>query len=339
MLAGTGVFRLLNEWQRGFPLEPHPYAVIAERHGIDESDVLAAYRVLIAENRMSRIGVVFRPNTVGASTLAAMSVPSGRLYAVARQVSSRPEVNHNYQREHALNLWFVVAASTPSQVESAIAEIENDTSIPVLRLPLLEEFHIDLGFDLAERAERGTPATPRQHTVVRHVELDAVDRSLVAALDDGIPLEHAPYAVLGAKTGMTASQVIDRLGAWLHAGIVRRIGTVVRHRSVGYRSNAMVVWDVPDDVASALGHRAARHPAVTLCYRRARAAGWPYNLYCMLHGREQDVVRAAIRDVTAAAGLDAYESATLFSLRCFTQRGARYSPDAARNASVVAQPA
>ena len=140
--------RLLNDFQRDFPLEPRPYARIAGELGIAEDDVLAILGELSGAGAISRVGAVVRPNTVGASTLAAMRVPPEHLEAVADQISARPEVNHNYERDHAINLWFVVAAESRDAVLRVLGEIEAATGIQVLDLPLVTPFHIDLGFDL-----------------------------------------------------------------------------------------------------------------------------------------------------------------------------------------------
>ncbi len=139
---------LLNDWQRDFPLTPRPFAVIAKRLGCDESDVLEGYRRLAGAGKVSRIGAVLRNNTVGASTLAAMAVPSARLDEVAALVSGFSEVNHNYEREHRLNLWFVVTADSRARVSQVLSEIEQQSGLPVLDLPMLEAFFLDLGFDL-----------------------------------------------------------------------------------------------------------------------------------------------------------------------------------------------
>src|SRR3970040_1553277 len=104
MLDATG-FRLLNAWQRDFPLVPQPFAKIAADCGLVEDDVLARFAQLRSRGLIDRIAPVFRPNTVGASKLAAMAVPAGRLEAVARQVSAHAGVNHNYERENRINLW------------------------------------------------------------------------------------------------------------------------------------------------------------------------------------------------------------------------------------------
>lgn len=140
--------RLLNDFQHDFPLSPTPYADIARRLGVSEDEVLARLARLQASGAVSRVGAVVRPNTVGASTLAAMRVPPAELERVASRVSAYPEVNHNYEREHALNLWFVVAAPDAARREAVLAEIEAATGYEVLSFPLLEDYHIDLGFDL-----------------------------------------------------------------------------------------------------------------------------------------------------------------------------------------------
>jgi len=312
---------LLNRWQRDFPLEPRPFLRIAQQLGVGAEQVLARYRALAASGTLSRIGAAFRPNTVGASTLAAMRVAPAALEQVAEQVSAQPEVNHNYEREHAFNLWFVATAPDGDALEQALARIEQLTGHRVLRLPLLEEYHIDLGFDLVDgsvpRAGAASAGVP--------LALSAVQRRLVARLADGLPLVEAPYAALGAAVGLSESAVIETLRAWLAIGVIRRFGAVLRHRALGYAANAMVVWDVPDDLVRDCGLRAAQLAEVTLCYRRTRRMpAWPFNLYCMLHGTERTVVDAAIERVARDAMLDGYPRQVLFSRRCFTQRGARY---------------
>ncbi len=140
--------RLLNEFQRDFPLTPTPYAELAERLHVTEGEVLEALRDLSEAQIISRVGAIVPPLTVGASLLAAMAVPDARLSEVAALVSARREVNHNYQREHRYNLWFVANASDAHHLEAALQSIERATGLPILRLPLLEAFHIDLGFPL-----------------------------------------------------------------------------------------------------------------------------------------------------------------------------------------------
>ncbi len=141
--------RLLNDFQRDFPLEPRPYARMAAKLGVGEGEVLERLADLRCCGAVSRVGAVVQPGTVGASTLAAMQVPQDRLEEVADAISAYPEVNHNYERDHAINLWFVTAAPDEARLEEVLASIEKETGIPVMDLRLMAPFHIDLGFDLS----------------------------------------------------------------------------------------------------------------------------------------------------------------------------------------------
>lgn len=306
---------LLNAWQRGFPLVPRPFAHIALLCDSTEQAVLAQYRFMQAEGLIDRIGPVFRPNTVGASTLAAMAVPPGRLEALAALVEREPGVNHNYEREHRYNLWFVATGASDAEVSAALLRIEGACGLPVLRLPLVEEYHIDLGFDLV------TGNAPRRRQPAIRMDLSARERQLIAHVAGGLPLVPRPYAGLG----LPESEAIDTLRRWLDLGVVRRIGAVARHRRLGYAANAMAVWNLPDEKVAAAGRRLGADPAVTLCYRRARALpDWPYNLYCMVHGRSRDRTLHEVRRLDATLGAQRYPHAVLFSRRCFGQRAARY---------------
>ncbi|MCP4388468.1 MAG: Lrp/AsnC family transcriptional regulator [Gammaproteobacteria bacterium] len=140
--------RLLNEFQQGMPLTPNPYADIAKQLGVYETTVLETLKRLQIEGVISRVGAVFRPNRVGASTLAAMAVPEDEIESVATIINAFDEVNHNYEREHEFNLWFVVVASDEDHLQAVLAEIEAACGYAVMDLPLLDEFFIDLGFDL-----------------------------------------------------------------------------------------------------------------------------------------------------------------------------------------------
>lgn len=140
--------RLLDEFQRGFPLSVAPFAEMAGRLGTSEEMILTLLRSMLERGIISRVGPVFRPKKVGASTLAAMAVPEDRLESVAADISGYKEVNHNYEREHSFNLWFVVTARDQERIDQILDEIEQRTGLSVLDLPMLQQFHIDLGFPL-----------------------------------------------------------------------------------------------------------------------------------------------------------------------------------------------
>lgn len=324
-------FELINTWQRDFPLQPQPFAHIARHHGLGMDDVLARYRRLLEAGVVSRIGPVFAPNSLGASALVALAVPPAELEEVAARVSAEPTVNHNYEREHRYNLWFVITAADRAELEKVVAGLSAETGCPNLILPLEEEFHIDLGFDLAS-----APSSARREETPRPVSFAAIDRpslgererALARALQGGLELQERPFAQLARQLDWQEAEILALIEQWLESGLLRRFGVVVRHHELGLAANAMCVWNVADDQVSALGRELAREPAVTLCYRRRRILpDWPYNLFCMIHGHAREEVLAAHAEISARHGLEQWPQAVLFSRRRFKQRGARYLAD------------
>ena len=137
--------QIINTLQGGFPIAERPYAEAAEQLGISEETLIERLQGLLEQKVLSRFGPLYHAERLGGGlTLAAMAVPEGRFEAVAEIVNAFPEVAHNYEREHRLNMWFVLATERPEQVEAAIAEIEAATGLPVVNLPKLEEYFLEL---------------------------------------------------------------------------------------------------------------------------------------------------------------------------------------------------
>ncbi len=316
-------FRLLNDFQRDFPLCPAPFAELAARLGVAEKQVIGRLEELRREGKISRVGAVFAPKRIGASTLAAMAVPPEQLDAVAAAVNRFPEVNHNYEREHRYNLWFVVTADSEGRLQATLGAIEKAAGFPLLVLPMLEEFHIDLAFALTGERQPGAVTARR---VAPQAPIDESGRRLVSVLQEGLPLFIRPFALIAERIGESETDVLRRIGRWVEDGAIKRFGVVVRHHELGFRANAMLVHDIPDAQVGEIGRALAEEPAVTLCYRRPRVGSeWPYNLFCMIHGRERDEVLANIDDLRKRHGLHDMAHDVLFSRTRFKQTGARYA--------------
>ena len=319
MLFDASDRALIDGWQRDFPIAPAPFAEIGAALGLSEADVLTRLSRLQASGALSRVGAVVRPNTVGASTLAALAAPAEMLEEVAAAVIAEPGVNHAYEREHRYNLWFVVTAPDADGVAMAIARIEARTGMQALVLPLLQDFHIDLGFSIFGTGPlRPSPRGTTPAVVERN------DRQLLGAIENGLDLVDRPFQQVARRIGWSERDVLVRLSALIESGVVSRFGIVLRHRHFGYAANAMVVWDIPDDALDRIARSFAAHDFVTLCYERPRRAGWPYNLFTMIHGREREAALAHVEQLAALAP-EVCSRDVLFSQRCFRQRGARLS--------------
>lgn len=136
---------LINELHGGFPIVEHPYAVVAERLGMDADEVVERLSRLLEEHALTRFGPLYDATKLGgAFTLAAMAVPEDRFEEVAEIVNGFPEVAHNYAREHALNMWFVVATEDPERIVDVLNRIEARTGLEVLNLPREQEYFLEL---------------------------------------------------------------------------------------------------------------------------------------------------------------------------------------------------
>jgi len=155
--------------------------------------------------------------------------------------------------------------------------------------------------------------------------IDGTDERLLGALADGLPLSPRPYEEVGRWLSLTEGQVLSRLRRLVSEGVVKRFGVIVRHRELGYTANAMVVWNVPDQLVAGMAHKAIQFNCVTLCYERPRRLpDWPYNLFCMIHGKDRETVLRQLEEMNSETGLQYWPSDVLFSGKCFKQKGARY---------------
>ncbi len=169
--------------------------------------------------------------------------------------------------------------------------------------------------------------------------LDSLDCDLIDALSDGLPLSPRPYRELGETLGLSEDEAIERIGRLRDSGVIKRYGIIVRHHELGYRANAMVVWDIPDQQVADIGTRLGACAAVSLCYQRPRRPpAWNYNLFCMVHGKDRQAVLGLVQALAREQGLGAFAHQVLFSQRRFKQCGARFGLSQGRMPAGSGQP-
>ena len=305
--------RLLDDFRQNFPLCPAPFAELASRLNVGESAVLRMLETLKREGKIARVGAVFAPKRIGASTLVAMAVPADRLVAVCEAVNRFPEVNHNEERAHRYNLWFVVTAGSEGRLQAALGAIEQATGLPLLRLPLVKEYQrlsaaVEGGADVHdERLALAAPLLPP-------TALDEIGRRLLMVLQEGLPFFIRPFSVLASRVGCDESEVLERIRRWCAEGVIKRFGVVPRGHDLVGGCHALLVQDIPDDKVLAFGELLVGEADVSLCYQRPRnLPDWPYNLFCMIGGQAPDEVRMKISAIRQRLGLDPYAYDVLFS--------------------------
>lgn len=152
--------------------------------------------------------------------------------------------------------------------------------------------------------------------------LSGKDKALIRVLQEDLPICPEPYHEIARRLGMNPDEVISKVRVWTESGVIRRFGASVRHRSMGYKSNCMVVWNAPEGRVAEAGHLFAGFPEVTHCYRRPTFPGWPYCLYTMIHGTDREGIEALARRMSEAAGLDDYKM--VYSVREWKKTSMKY---------------
>lgn len=145
---------------------------------------------------------------------------------------------------------------------------------------------------------------------------------------EGLPLTARPYRDLGHSLGLSEAETMQAATALQQLGVLNRFGVILRNRALGFTVNGMCVFDLPDARLAQAGAQVGALPFVSLCYaRRRQPPVWPFNLFCMIHGRDRQVVTGQFRHVHEILGTD-IPADILISRRCFKQRGASYAPEA-----------
>ena len=153
----------------------------------------------------------------------------------------------------------------------------------------------------------------------------SLDDQILLAIQAGIPVCSRPYQAVAEQLSISEDLLLQRLQTLREQTVIRRWGVVVKHRPLGYTANAMIVLDVPDQQITDIGKTLSAESSVNLCYQRPRQGqDWPYNLYCMIHGKDKASVLEKWQVVAENCQLTGFASEILFSRRCFKQRGAWY---------------
>ena len=252
-----------------------------------------------------------------------MSVPENDFSIVSVQVNSLSEVAHNYRREHELNMWFVIATETPAEIENSIRSIETMTGLKVYNFPKLREYYLGLWLSL-DKLDRVCTRSFEVNNQTSETNIDALDRKIIQLTQGGLTLISEPYAEIAKQCQCSVEDVLERISQMLDCGIIRRIGAVPNHYRLGLRSNGMSVWNVKDERLHELGEKVGQFDFVSHCYQRPRHLPmWPYNLFAMVHGHNQDEVNQKVKQIAALLDENCEQHEVLFSSAILKKSGLR----------------
>ena len=288
---------LLFQLQRDFPLDARPFAVLADRLNIDESEVLERTQRFFDDGKARRFGAVFDARGLGyRSALCGVAVPESEVETVASKICPHIGVTHCYTRawpealDRSLagcpsqplpNLWFTLAAHA-DRFEAELAKMQAGFSYPILALPALQRFKIDVVFDPRKTKTPAKAAAPI-HSSGEPLMPTETEREIIRRLQQNLPVVARPFAAIAEAVGLSEAALIERMRDWRKRGALRRVAMILFHRKIGFAANAMCVWNVPEERIAEAGKLLAARPEITHCYERERTPGFPFNMYAMIH--------------------------------------------------------
>ncbi|MBW2415643.1 MAG: hypothetical protein JRG76_14150 [Deltaproteobacteria bacterium] len=279
--------------QHCVPFSERPFEEIGRQVGMPEAEVIELLTKWHDHGTLREISAILEGSALGhESALVAGIVPEAQLDAVVDAINAHPTVTHNYLRDHEYNLWYTIAAPVEVGLDAMIGALSRQTGIEFHALRRTSTYKIGVNFDLKTR-QNSTQAAP----LVTPDEVERTDETIgfFRALQTPAPITERPFDEVARQHGVDAGRLLAFGREHLGGAIRRYVGTL-RHRKLGVRANAMIVWSVPSEALDAAGAILAQAPEVSHCYARNAIAGFPYTLYSMIHGPDlSDCERVAAR--------------------------------------------
>jgi DNA-binding Lrp family transcriptional regulator len=322
--------RLLNIIQANFPLTSRPFQTLGAQLDLTEGEILNRITALKQRRIIRQISAIFDSRSLGyKSSLVAMRIDPEKLDAAAAFVNGHPGVSHNYQRNHAFNLWFTLAVPPTSDLEWTVEHLhamggaESTRILPTLRLFKIG-MHLDMegntGTERVEPGEAGYSETRRP--AAGREGLRAVDIAVIRELQEDIPLVAEPYRPMADRIGLSEEGLFMTAAHLSARGYLRRMAAVLHHREAGFGANAMGVWVVPRDRAEEVGQIMGSFKGVSHCYLRPTYPDWPYSIFTMVHGQKAEDCQEIINAISRATGITEY--ALLYSTKEYKKVRLKY---------------
>jgi len=322
--------KILNNIQAAFPITLRPYYMVGKKVGITEEEAWQRVRALRENGIIRRIGGIFDSRRLGyITTLCTAEVPNTKIPVVGDLMQGIDEITHSYLRDHPkYNMWFTIIASSQQRIETIISNIRSALGgSRVYSLPAIRVFKLGVIFNLGNEDTRDQSrlmqARPWMNAGSNSPPaVTEYDKKLVRLLQEDLPYSITPYSDLADKLGINVQIFLKSIQRFQDRGIIRRLGAILAHRKSGFISNAMGVWDVPEEQVNETGMRMAEFKEVTHCYQRHTFHDWPYNLFTMVHGKSDQECREIIATISEATGINNY--ALLFSDKELKKTSMRY---------------
>jgi len=322
---------LLTEVQKSFPIDHRPFHILGDKLGISEQACLERISRLKTNQVIRQLSAIFDTRALGyQSTLAAMKAEASRVDEAAEVVNQHPGVSHNYKRNDPFNIWFTVAVPPGDSLEHTVnllhtlAKAEETIILPTLRL-----YKIGVKLDLTgQEAVLESPEDiyDEKRRMAAKPPLTPQDIRFIRILQEDLPLLEIPFAVWAEQAESTEEELFAWAKKMEHLGYMRRFAAILHHRNAGFKANAMVVWEVPQEQVDRVGEQMALFREVSHCYRRPVYPNWPYPLFTMIHAETYSGCMDVVKRIEERVGQFPHKN--LFSTKEYKKVRVKYfTPD------------
>ena len=315
--------KILAHLQAGLTITDCPFSDLAQKLCLETNSLLDDVNQLVHDGVIREISPVFNARKMGyTSTLVAASVPEMVVPDFVKRVNTLPGVSHNYARQHKYNTWFTltvprsVAGADP--FEPILSLLHDEFQVDeIISLPSQKMYKLKVEFSSASASGITSESDTKYLNISSEsgpISISTEEKQLIRELQNGIPVIERPFETIAkaANTSLgsdvfNSEKIVRTLSDWQEQGAIRRIAGRVRHKKVGYQSNAMVVFKVAADIIDQAGHALAAKSCVSHCYHRRTTESWQYNLYAMTHAKSEAELNSAVCDMVELIKPDQYD--------------------------------
>ncbi len=307
---------ILLRIQKNFPLEEKPFLAIAKELHTTEDKVLEVLKEAKEEKIIRQTSAIFDTRKLGyKSSLVAFEIANEDIDSAVEILNSHPGISHNYERNHAFNIWFTIAVAPNSilGLEKSIEILAKKTKAKdFIILPTLKLFKISVKLDTTSKEEKQEEVVKKSFT---DLTLTQYHYKFIKLLQKDIEFTSEPFKFIIDELGVSYDELFKVIEEFNSSGVMRRFASILNHRKAGFSANAMVVWEIDENNAASFGEKAASFSAVSHCYLRPQYPNWKYNLFTMIHGKSVEEVQETIDGIAKA--IEFKDKMALYSSREF----------------------
>jgi DNA-binding Lrp family transcriptional regulator len=321
--------KLIDVIQQDIPIQENPFQWIAEQLNMDLDNVFELLKALKQEGILRQIAPIYDTKSLGyQSGLVAVAVEDNDIEKAVYILNEHPGVSHNYLRNDTFNIWFTIAIPPDSRIgleetiKILIREIGTDAKYVILNTKRVFKINTRFMQDAKEMMKREDFVDPK----IFSGRLDEIDKYIIRETQYDLPIVDKPFHDIANRLDLGVDILIKKLSKYKEQGIMRRFSGLINHRKAGFNANGMSVWIVPEDKIEEYGKIMASFKGVTHCYERTTNEFWHYNLFCMIHGKDEKEVYDTVYAIQQALG-DEIPFKVLFSSKEFKKTRLRYFED------------